>query len=231
LQGYVYFRNAKTLGAVRTLLPSCHLIRALGTSKQNQLYCSKGGDFIERGDPPKDDDDRGTDEINRYARSWDLAKLGKIEDIPADIRLRLYPTIKRIERDYMPRVEPLPDICGLWIYGESGTGKTRNVLSIYPGIFPKPRNIWWDGYQGEPEVLIDDFDKFDIKLGGQLKHWADFAPFIGQTKGSSIKIRPGKLIITSQYRIEEIWDDKETRDALKRRFVVLEKIKDVLLVF
>jgi len=161
LQGYIYFKHPKTLGAVRTLLPQCHLVRALGSFKQNKIYCSKEGDFTERGDPPMDDSDRGTEEINRYAASWDLAKTGRIEDIPADIRVRLYPTLRRIERDYMPRVDPLPDVCGIWVHGESGTGKTRNVLSLYPDIYPKPRNIWWDGYQGEPQVLLDDIDRFD----------------------------------------------------------------------
>lgn len=124
----------------------------------------------------------------------------------------------------MPAVERLGGPCGLWIFGLAGCGKTRAVLDQIPNAFPKPRNQWWDGYQREEVVLVDDVDKFDVKLGGRFKHWADAYPFIGEVKGGSIKIRPKQLIVTSQYRIEEIWTDEETRDALLRRFIIVEKI-------
>lgn len=130
----------------------------------------------------------------------------------------------------MPKVAPLPSVCGIWIYGLSGSGKTRAVLSLYPDCYIKPRNVWWDGYQSEEVVLVDDMDVFDKALGGKLKHWADFSPFIGETKGSSSRIRPFKLIVTSQYRISEIWEDEQTREALGRRFTVFEKKKGIDLV-
>lgn len=229
LQGYCYFGDAKTLSAVRRLLPLCHLEPARGSFTQNRVYCSKEGDFVEYGDPPSDPADRGAKEIDRWIASWDHAKAGRIEEIPADIRIRSYSTLRRIERDYMPAVANLESVCGIWIWGLSGSGKTRNVLSVYPSCFPKPRNLWWDGYQGEGIVLIDDVDKFDVKLGGQLKHWADFCPFIAQVKGSSQKIRPAKVIVTSQYLISEIWEDEETRVALGRRFVMMEKKEGIIL--
>jgi hypothetical protein len=138
--------------------------------------------------------------------------------------MRCYATIRRIERDYMQPVAQLDSVCGIWVWGDSGSGKTRAVLSMWPDAFPKPRNIWWDGYQGEEVALLDDVDCFDVKLGGVIKHWADFAPFIGQVKGGSIKIRPKRLVVTSQYQIEDIWSDKETREALLRRFKVVKKI-------
>lgn len=125
----------------------------------------------------------------------------------------------------MPQMERLAQPCGIWIYGESGAGKSRTCLDAYPNLYPKPRNIWWDGYQNEPVVLLDDLDRFDIKLGGLLKHWADCYPFIGEAKGYSRKIRPTKFFVTSQYKIEDIWMDEATRDALRRRFHVIEKVR------
>lgn len=178
---------------------------------------------------PADPADRGADERQRWEDAWASAKLGLIDAIPADIRVRQYSTLRRIERDYMPPVARLGGPCGLWIHGLAGCGKTRLVLDTYPDLYPKPRNTWWDGYQREPVVLIDDFDRFDVKLGGQLKHWADAYPFIGEIKGGSVKIRPTMVIVTSQYTIEEIWTDQETRDALLRRFVVKEKVLDEIL--
>lgn len=125
----------------------------------------------------------------------------------------------------MPRVPALDSPCGVWIFGDSGCGKTTSVVKCYPECYIKPRNIWWDGYQNEEIVLLDDVDKYDVRLGGPLKHWSDAFPFIGERKGGSRRIRPKKLIVTSQYKMEDIWTDKETLEALNRRFVVFEKIK------
>lgn len=127
----------------------------------------------------------------------------------------------------MPAVEPLQSVCGIWLFGESGVGKTRAVLGAYPTAFIKPRNQWWDGYQEEEVVCIDDVDKFDVSLGGRLKHWGDFAPFIGEFKGGSRRIRPRLVIVTSQYVIGDIWKDRETIEALGRRFKLIEKLAGI----
>lgn len=231
LQGYVVWKDSKSVAAVRGILRGCHITVARGNHSQNDRYCRKtrdvdgepNGTVYSRGDLPTDPADRGAAEKLRWQVAWDLAKSGRIEDIDADIRVRMYGGLRRIERDYMPPMGRLDGPCGLWIWGDSGCGKTKSVADQVPDAFPKPRNQWWDGYQREENVLLDDVDKFDVKLGGKLKHWADSFPFIGEVKGGSVKIRPKRIIVTSQYRIEDIWEDKETREALLRRFVVVEK--------
>lgn len=229
----MYFRNAKTQSATRRLLPGCHIISALGTPAQNHRYCSKTREedeipnavFHSRGDLPGVPADGGPVEANRWEAAWTCAKSGSMEEIPADIRIRCYSTLRRIERDFMPAVVSLEGPCGLWIWGVAGCGKTLSVTRAYPDAYPKPRNVWWDGYQREPIVILDDVDKYDLKLGGYLKHWADAYPFIGEVKGGSMKIRPTKIVVTSQYKIEDIWQDAETQAALLRRFIVVEKIQ------
>jgi len=223
LQGYISFDNAKSFSSVAGLLPGCHLLVARGSAAQNTVYCSKGGKVHSAGVCPSDSAVGGRMESARWDRTWASAICGAIDEIDADIRLRYYTTLKKVGVDYMPAVRALERVCGLWIYGDSGSGKTRSVLASYPQAYIKPRNNWWDGYQSEDVVLLDDVDKFDRALGGKLKHWADFAPFIAEIKGGSRRIRPILLIVTSQYRIEDIWDDSETLAALNRRFKVIEK--------
>ena len=225
LQGFVIFKNPRKVTGVRAILPGLHIEVAKGSASQCIIYCEKDGDFYEFGERPQTKKEQGDAEKERWEMAWALAKESDVEGIDADIRLRCYSTIKRIGEDFMQPVAPLDGTCGYWIHGESGAGKTRSVLAAYPDCYIKPRNSWWDGYQQEEVVVVDDLDKFDVKLGGKLKHWADFAPFVAERKGGSIRIRPGKLIVTSQYTIEEVWEDKETRQALMRRFVVIKKEK------
>lgn len=225
LQGYIYYRHAKTFRSVRTEFTPHHVEIAFSDASVNRTYCTKDGDFVERGEIPTTSKEKGIAEAERWNRAWTLAKSGDIENIDPDIRIRQYSALRRIQKDFMERPPNLPAVCGVWVYGAAGCGKTTTVDSIYPDAYAKPRNEWWDGYNFEEIVLCDDVDKFDVRLGGKFKHWADYKGFIAGVKGGAMYIRPKKFIVTSQYTIEEIWEDEATRDALNRRFTVVEKIK------
>lgn len=225
LQGFVCFPSAKTRSAVGRLIPRSHLLVARGTGEENFRYCSKGGDFVERGDRPLAPSDGGDIERIRWDDVWASAKRGAIEEIPAEIRLKYYSGIRRIERDFMPAVAGITSSCGYWIHGVSGSGKTRSVLDAYPEAYPKPLSKWWDGYQSEPVVYLDDVDpSAGPWLGRFLKLWADRYPFIAEIKGGSRKIRPARFLVTSQYTIAQCFSDPHTIEALERRFTVIEKI-------
>lgn len=59
---------------------------------------------------------------------WDKvfedAKKGKLEDIPADIRVRCYNQLKRIEKDFMV-VKPRENVVVKIFWGVPGSGKTH----------------------------------------------------------------------------------------------------------
>lgn len=227
LQGYISFENGKTKKAVIGLMPGCHIEIMMGTFEQNEAYCSKAGILFERGVKPMTNDNKGRCEKLRWATILKQAKEGKIDDIDADVQIRYYSTFKAIAMDNMTRPEPLQGTCGLWIYGESGSGKSRSVFKSYPDHYIKARNKSWNGYQGQDVVVLDEVCPEDTKWIAQyLKDWADWKPFHADIKYGAKQLRPKKFIVTSNYTIDEMGFAEGDLPAIKRRYREVTKTRD-----
>lgn len=232
VQGYVFAKKKYTLaGMKKTFSPTAHWEVAQGSHEQNKAYCSKDKHFREYGTFPLEPAEAGRQsERKRWERTWELACEGKIDEVDADIRVRYYHTLCKIRAAKNKGATDLPHgtLTGTWIYGESGTGKSSYARCMPEGApyYLKQCNVWWDGYQGEDWVIIDDIGPTEGQnLTRYLKLWADRTAFPAQFKGGSHPpIRPRHVIVTSQYRIEDIWPDKESQDALNRRFTKLHKL-------
>lgn len=225
LQGYVCFTNPRTLSGTRKAMSGCHVEPMRGSISQNDVYISKMVNPVERGDKPIINEDKGRANALRFKRAIDAAKEGLFDQIDCDLYARYYSTWKRIREDHQPNPSPLDTSRpGIWIYGPTRTGKSHAVHTAYPDCYMKNNDKWWNGYEGQDIVYMEDFSKFDVKLGNYMKRWVDKWKFRAEVKGGSIMIRPKKIIVTSNYRIEDIWDDEITRDCLKNRFTVIEKL-------
>lgn len=121
----------------------------------------------------------------------------------------------------MPVPDNLEAPCGLWYFGKSGTGKSHSFRRDYPDFYDKMANKWWDGYQNQPYVLIDDFDKKHEVLGYHLKRWADKYPFTAEIKGSARSIRPKLICVTSNWHPRDIFHESEVLEPILRRFKVV----------
>jgi len=154
-----------------------------------------------------------------WARIADLAKEGNLDQIQAEepsIWLTNYRTLKQIKVDHMKCPENLPGPCGKWIHGPPGVGKSFWAREQWGNdLYIKAQNKWWDGYQGQKFVLLDDFDS--KVLGHYLKIWLDAYAFTAETKGGTIQIRPCVFIITSNYKVEELFEDPVVAAAISRR--------------
>jgi len=68
---------------------------------------------------------------------WECAKVGRIEDIPSDIRIRYYGAIRNIRSDYEEPVGMVRSCAVFW--GRTGTGKSRDAwdaagMDAYPKV-------------------------------------------------------------------------------------------------
>lgn len=86
---------------------------------------------------------------------------------------------------------------GIWIYGNPRSGKSTAVLGVYPDCYLKIQNKWFDGYDGQPVILLDDFDV--PCLASYLKQWLDWKACTAEVKGATINLQHRLFIITSNY--------------------------------
>lgn len=72
-------------------------------------------------------------------------------------------------------LEGLLEDHNVWIIGTPGIGKTgweRDYFKRHGGYFDKDKSKYWNNYDFEPNVLIDDIEKSDTHMLGTLKRWA-----------------------------------------------------------
>lgn len=227
IQGFVRFTVNMRLSAVKKLNARAHWEITRGTTRQAADYCKKEGDFEEVGEMPMTAEEKGEMERARWEEIRQKAKSGDIETIEPQVYVVHYRTLKEIARDHMAQVAPLKAPCGIWIWGQAGVGKSYYARKTWPEHFIKELNKWWDGYSNEVTVIVDDMDpNYASAFGRLFKIWSDAYPFVAETKGGAIRIRPERFVVTSQYRIDEVWSDKETLAAIKRRFTEIKMLPE-----
>lgn len=112
--------------------------------------------------------------------------------------------------------------------GKGGSGKTSNVFEIekHSDIYKleiSSTGIWWDGYQGQSVLLIDDMYKGMISLYNIL-NWTDGYKLALPTKGGWTTKNWDRVYITSNYPCDEWFhegnvmsDEHKQHEAWKRR--------------
>ena len=120
----------------------------------------------------------------------------------------------------------------LWLYGATGLGKSffctiivHLLNAFYAALYPKlnknytplrvhykNKNKWWDRYDNEEIVIIEEASPETMKTSAHYyKQWIDEYPFNPEIKGSTINyIRPKFIIITSNYSLQQCFTDPTT---------------------
>lgn len=217
LQGYFHLKDRMGFSRLKELFPFIHIERAKGNAEQNKMYCSKDQDFFEMGTCPKSSGNASKEswkEILQAAESgnWQFLK----DNYP-----RVWVTMsEKLISKRIPDTSVMDGIVNEWWYGDTGTGKSRLAWEKYGVIcYQKMLNKWWDGYDAQSVVIIEEWSPKNEVTASALKIWADRYPFTAQIKGGVLqKIRPKKLIVISNYTLRDCFPDTRDADPLARRF-------------
>lgn len=115
----------------------------------------------------------------------------------------------------------------VWIYGNTGTGKTFDAISKYPNAYVKGPNTlkWFDGYDGQTEMIIEEFRDCMVKFS-ELLAILQPVEYRVEYKGGSRQLRATTIIITTCFSPIEVYNGvEEVRDQLYRRIDRLEFYK------
>lgn len=225
-QGYIQTKKNCRLNRLRKWLPGAHFEVSRGSHEEARDYCMKGdtddslcletaqefGEFV----PTRGNQGQRTD----LMRTMELIRVGAPRDdyIHDPTYVRNYRGLEHY-RFLINDAIGHTDVRGEWWYGAPGTGKTRAAHAEYPDLYIKSQNKWWDGYNNESYVLLDDFDRLGTCLSHHLKIWGDRYPCHGEIKCGTVALRHTKIIITSNYRIDELFaGDNALILALERRY-------------
>lgn len=167
-QGYAELKGRRTLSSIKIVLGdnAAHIEKRRGTAAEAAAYCKKidtaiPGTQVEFGEISKQG--YRSDLLDMYG----MLREGKRDE---EILETMPATFMRYRRAALDTREVLLKPKSAWRvvnttvhYGATGTGKTRSVYEMHPfeTIFcldnPNSGQLWFDGYEGQSVLLIDDF--------------------------------------------------------------------------
>jgi len=110
-------------------------------------------------------------------------------------------------------------LCSVY-HGATATGKTTTVKELYPDAYYHNGSKWWDDYDGQEVVVIEEFyGQFPFSFMLKL---LDHSPLKVEGKGTTYEFVSKHVVITSNSHPRSWWSKAEVpelaRAALARRF-------------
>jgi len=209
----VYFKNPISFKRVKKLFPSAH-IEVVKNWRKCIQYCSKeesrvDGPF-EYGKKPSQGNRSDLDKIAQKIIDGTSANDIAIEEPGTFVKysrgLQLLENAVKPDRTEKPTVN--------WLWGKSGTGKTRTAFESSNSTYMKDGTMWWDGYKQQEVIIIDDFDgNWPFR---DLLRLLDRYPYQGQVKGGYVKINSPMIYITCEFPPHHFWKGNELNQVARR---------------
>lgn len=228
-QGYIEFTKKMSFKAIKEVIGEAHIEDRKGTRDQAIAYCSKEDTRIDGpwiygdmklGKPgnqgKRTDLEDACDVIINSGRNIAKGLTNVAVEQPVVFvkyhkgLTALATRINMGDRVEKPRVE--------WIWGATGCGKTLYATRKSETFYIKDGTMWWDGYEQQETIVIDDFDgKWPFR---DLLRILDRYPYAGQFKGGYVKINSPNIIITCDRRPEDLYEgllsDAELAQLMRR---------------
>lgn len=228
LQGYFEFEHGCRLRMSAVikrlveggLLSHPHVEIAKGNAAQAIAYCEKEGNFWEKGDRPKGQGKR-TD-LDQACTI--LTNGGSIQDIAVahpTVFVKFHRGLASLQVVLAARRNWKTEI--YWLWGPTGSGKSRWAWETYPTAYAKVANTkWWCGYTGQDTAIIDDFRPNKEMPFNFILNLFDRYPLLLESKGGQVQCLFKTIIVTCPYSPDQVlgqleWVGIEQGAQLKRR--------------
>ncbi|AGS36240.1 replication-associated protein [Circoviridae 21 LDMD-2013] len=218
-QAYAEFSNPIRFGSVKYLIPGAHIEARRGSAKQASDYCKK-----EKG-RKAGPWEYGELSVERQGQRLDLERLAQIaqthshtdilKEMPREYAkyYKFVQHVKHIEAMDKPGIRSNLQV--IVCHGETRTGKTHYAYERDPNLYALPvgKDLWFDNYNGEKTVLLDDFSG-QCRLVDLLRI-LDKYPVQIPRKGGFVWLKAETIIITCNQH-PETWYDYSNRDSLRK---------------
>lgn len=217
-QGYVQLSKPSKLGGMKKLNSRAHWEPRRGSHDQAVAYCTKEDTRVS--DPVYLGDPVVQGQRNDIRALHEAVVSGKtdvvLQEEFTEAYYKYYKAVDRVRANLLtPRSDkPIVE----WYYGKTGTGKTRKAYEDNPNAYFKDMSNgkWWSGYAQQDCVILDDMRKDTFKYH-ELLRLLDRYPLMVEFKGGAMHFNSPKIIITSCFRPEEMYDTREDLQQLLRR--------------
>lgn len=215
LQIYVEFNDPMRFSKLKKLDKSIHWEQRKGSQAEAIAYCTKPET---RAEEPfesgcKSAQGSRTDIKSAMQMVSDGCSELEIADTAPMVWAKYYKALERYRRLKQPVRDWEMHVELYW--GVSGSGKSRKAHEENPGAYWKPYGEWWDGYDGQDVVIIDDFYGW-LKYSFVL-NLLDRYPLLVPNKGGFTPFKARKIILTSNKRYDEWYPSITDKTPLGRR--------------
>lgn len=224
-QGFIYFTNDRTVNSVRKKLPNIGYVQAMyykSWPKRAANYCAKNENLVmEVGECPSQGKRKDLNSIKLMVKNGD--DLYKVIDECDNLQQIQYAE-KLFKYRNLQMKRPIKKIDIIWIMGPPGSGKSRIVHELEDDLYQPITAKWWDGYNGQKAVLLDDFRSNWCDYNYFLR-LTDMYPLTVEVKGGSYPAMWDKVYITCPHSpektfryIESIEDNKQVLRRITAQF-------------